>query len=499
MSAALFTAWLGAACARAGDCDEAARHIELARQDAVTARHYARIRDADMHGRGGPPGGTRKWSHPSDLNRRPTVYETVALPAELGWQAPMPSAARRSPAGPEGARGSGDVAKGDEAVNVADGSCSTSAMVRMGDAMTGMPSLAAEAHRALIDVASPPAHHRVMESFIDLRSDTVTRPTRAMRQVMADAPVGDDVYGEDPTVRALEERVAELLGKESALFVPSGTQANQIALMLHCQSGDAVFAPDDAHFGLYESGAAAALVGVQIHALGSALPDASAFEARLFPDMFYQPRPRLLALENTHNHAGGRVYPQERAEAIAQRARAEGLGVHLDGARLWNAHVATDEPLSRLAAVGDTVSVCFSKGLGAPMGSALAMPESWRARALRFRRRMGGALRQAGIVAAGALYALEHHLANLADDHRRAQHLARALMPLGADPRRTDTNMVVFTHSDAPAFVESAAKVGVRIGAMGRRTVRLVTHRDLRDEDIDLALERLLQLPHAAP
>ena len=329
---------------------------------------------------------------------------------------------------------------------------------------------------------------------IDLRSDTVTKPTPAMRAAMAQAEVGDDVYGEDPTVRALEVEVARLLGKEDALFVPSGTQANQIALMLHCRPGDAAFAGEHAHFGLYEAGAAGAFAGVQVHSMGCPLPGPDDLRACLFPDVFYYPRPALVALENTHNHGGGLVYPQDRAEALAAFARSEGMPVHLDGARLWNAHVASGTPLPRLAAVADTVSVCFSKGLGAPVGSALAFDADRRTEALRYRRRMGGALRQAGILAAGALHALRHHLGGLQHDHRRARRLAEGLVALGADPSRTETNIVAFEHSDAAAFVARAAAVGVKIGAMGPRVVRLTTHRDLDDEAIEGAIDRLTGL-----
>lgn len=326
---------------------------------------------------------------------------------------------------------------------------------------------------------------------IDLRSDTVTKPTQAMREAMVAAEVGDDVFGEDPTVRALEEKVAALLGKEDALFVPSGTQANQIALMLHCRSGDAIFAPEHAHFGLYESGAAGAFVGAQIHSLPTPLPGPDDLAPLLFPDVYYYPRPRLVTLENTHNHAGGLVFPQERAEALAGFAREKGLRLHLDGARLWNAHVASKVPLPQLASVADTVSVCFSKGLGAPVGSALAFPAAWRADAMRLRRRMGGALRQAGILAAAALHAIEHHLGDLGQDHWRAKKLAAALESLGADPERTETNIVVFPHEDAADFVARAAEAGVKLSAMGPRVVRLTTHRDLTDDAIELAIERL--------
>ncbi|HJL27425.1 MAG TPA: threonine aldolase family protein, partial [Polyangiaceae bacterium LLY-WYZ-15_(1-7)] len=229
-----------------------------------------------------------------------------------------------------------------------------------------------------------------MTAPIDLRSDTVTRPTPAMRRAMAEAEVGDDVYGEDPTVRALEERVAALLGKDAALFVPSGTQGNQIGLALHTRPGDEVLVTRGAHVALYESGAAPALSGLQLTPVGAGGPfDAEALRPELGRTAFYQARQSLLALENTHNHAGGLVFPQEELAACAALAREHALGVHLDGARLWNAAAASGRSLAELAAPADTISVCFSKGLGAPVGSALVLPAEWRDEAIRLRRRLG--------------------------------------------------------------------------------------------------------------
>ncbi|MEM7606752.1 MAG: GntG family PLP-dependent aldolase [Myxococcota bacterium] len=321
----------------------------------------------------------------------------------------------------------------------------------------------------------------------------MTRPTDAMREAMARAEVGDDVYGEDPTVARLEAYVAELLGMESALFVPSGTMANQIALMLHCRPGDAVFCGAGTHLVRYESGAAAAFAGGQFFPTASAMPEADEIAEMVFPDAYYYPRPRLLALENTHNHSGGRIYPRERFAGAVAAARAKGLGVHLDGARLWNAAAAQDLEPAALCAGVDTVSVCFSKGLGAPLGSALAFSADRRQEALRYRRRMGGALRQSGIVAAAALYGLEHHRDDLESDHRRARELASGLGSAGYACQPVETNMVVFEVRDAHAFVEAAAPQ-VQLGAISPTKIRAVTHRDLSDADLAQAIEALSAL-----
>ena len=334
------------------------------------------------------------------------------------------------------------------------------------------------------------------DAFVDLRSDTLTQPTAAMRAAMADAPVGDDVYGEDPTVAALESAVAQLFGRETALFVPSGTMANQIALMLHCRPGDAVFCGADTHLARYESGAAGAFAGVQFFEVGPGIFTPEQLEAKLHPDVFYYPRPRLLSIENTHNHSGGRVYTRDAFTGLVECAREHELVVHLDGARIWNASVATGESLVTLAGGADTVSVCFSKGLGAPLGSALLMDTSRREEALRYRRRMGGAMRQAGIVAAGALHALEHHRGDLAADHRRALSFAQTLADGGVacDATAVETNMVVFDVEGPAADFVQRIRDRVGLSAIAPHRIRAVTHRDLDDDQVASAAQAILQL-----
>ena len=322
--------------------------------------------------------------------------------------------------------------------------------------------------------------------MIDLRSDTVTRPTPAMREAMARAEVGDDVYGEDPTARRLEERVAALLGKEAALFVPSGTMGNQLALRTGTRPGDEVVCGEGAHLAWFESGAAAALSGVQFAVAGvGGLFGADDLEGAVKPRAYYYPRTSLVAVENTHNRAGGRVFPQADVEAVAARARALGLGLHLDGARLWNAHVATGLAVATLAAPFDTVSVCFSKGLGAPVGSCLAGSRARIEEAHRLRKMLGAGMRQTGILAAGALHALDHHLERLADDHANAASFARTLGSLGARVRATvqppETNVVVV---DVPPdaterAIAAAAERGLLIGSIARGRLRAVFHLDV--------------------
>jgi threonine aldolase len=321
---------------------------------------------------------------------------------------------------------------------------------------------------------------------IDLRSDTVTRPTPAMRRAMAEAEVGDDVYREDPSTRALEERAAAVLGKEAALFVPSGTMANQIAMMIHCRPGDEVVAPRDAHVRLYESGGAAAWAGVQVAEAGSGgiLDVADLESVAQTSDAYYLPRTRLVVIENTHNRAGGRIVPHDVVLRVAVRARELGLSLHLDGARIWNAAAATGRAEAELAAPFDTVSACFSKGLGAPAGSVIAGSRAHVAEALKLRKRLGGGMRQVGILAAGALHALEHHRARVADDHASAQAFAAALAGatgLAIDRTSVETNIVIFeSHRVAPSDLASrAAERGVRISPFGGRTLRAVTHMDV--------------------
>ena len=338
---------------------------------------------------------------------------------------------------------------------------------------------------------------------VDLRSDTVTRPTPAMRAAIAAAPVGDDVFDDDPTIHALQERVAALAGKEAALFVPSGTMGNQLAVRLQVDHGDEVLLERDCHIFNYEPGGAAALSGAQIQPLvgarGALTPEAVVAAIRT-PDVHHAPT-RLLCLENTHNRAGGAIVPLEALTATAEAARGRGLRVHLDGARLWNASVATGIPIARWAAPFDTVMMCFSKGLGAPVGSILVGEAAVIARARRYRKMLGGGMRQAGMLAAACLHALDHHVDRLADDHRRARRLAElaAKAPgLACDPARVDTNIVLLEVLepawDAPRVVAALAARGIRMVPFGPRTVRAVTHLDIDDDAIERAGAGLARL-----
>ena len=319
--------------------------------------------------------------------------------------------------------------------------------------------------------------------WIDLRSDTVTRPTDAMRAAMAAAEVGDDVYGEDPTVNALQDRLAGDLGFEAALFVPSGTQSNLVALLAHCARGDEYLVGMDAHTYKYEGGGAAVLGGIQpqplAHASDGTLP-LGAVEAAIKPDDAHFARTRLLCLENTWH---GRPMPlQYLADARALCDR-RGLGLHLDGARLFNAAVAQAVPARDIARHFDSVSVCLSKGLGAPVGSVLLGTSALIAQARRWRKVTGGGMRQAGILAAGALHALDHHVDRLADDHGRAARLAAALSALGVEVTGQHTNMVFVQMAPASttSLVEHMAGAGVRLSPGSEGKLRLVLHLDVDD------------------
>ena len=330
--------------------------------------------------------------------------------------------------------------------------------------------------------------------MIDLRSDTVTRPTAAMREAMARAEVGDDVYGEDPTVNRLQERVAELLGVEAALYVPSGSMANQIALKINTQPGDDVLIGDGSHNWLYESGAGAVISGVQFTFIGrGGLFDADAVKAGFKPDNHHHAPTRLVCVENTHNRAGGKIWPEATIKGVLEAARALGLRTHLDGARLWNVSAATGKAERELAAGFDTVSVCLSKGLGAPVGSLICGKKDDMWRAHRVRKLLGGGMRQAGILAAAGLYALEHHRARLVEDHANARRIAEKL---GAE--RPDSNIVMVDLRDgAPdgaTFVARARAEGVLVNAVGPRRVRLVTHLDVDAAACERAAETLARL-----
>jgi len=329
--------------------------------------------------------------------------------------------------------------------------------------------------------------------IVDLRSDTVTKPSVAMRRAMADAEVGDDVYGEDPTAQRLEARTAELLGKEAALFVPSGTMANQIALLLHCRKGDAVLVGEGTHCMLYETGGAAALAGVQFSVVGSGgLFSSVDMEAGIEPCFDWLPRSRLVVIENTHNRGGGRVFAQADVAQVAERAHARGLAVHLDGARLWNASTASGLALDVLAQPADTLSVCFSKGLGAPAGSAIVGTRAHITEARRLRKMLGGGMRQVGMLCAAALIALDQR-DRLTEDHALARRLAEGVAKhpsFKVDLAKVQTNIVMIETAEGKASELSLRfkQSGILINAMGASCLRAVTHRDLSAADITRAL-----------
>jgi threonine aldolase len=338
-------------------------------------------------------------------------------------------------------------------------------------------------------------------SPIDLRSDTVTRPSPAMREAMASASVGDDQYGEDPTVNRLQERVAELLGKEAALFVPSGTMANQIGIKLLTRPGDDVIVGEEAHVVWHEAGAAAANSGVQFTVVGrGGLFTEAEFRAAVKPrDHIVFPPTTLVAIENTHNRGGGVVFPQAEAAAICGAARELGLRSYLDGARLFNAAIASGRSLAELAAPFDLVSVALSKGLGCPVGSLIAGNKDDIARGVRARRMFGGAMRQAGILAAAGLYALDHNLERLAEDHANARLLAERVAGLRGvqlDLATVQSNIVIFHMGlgapDAATVVARARDRGVLVSAFAARTVRAVTHLDVSRGDCLRAADLLV-------
>jgi threonine aldolase len=335
---------------------------------------------------------------------------------------------------------------------------------------------------------------------IDLRSDTVTRPTAAMREAMLRAEVGDDVYGEDPSVNRLQAAAASITGKQAALFVPSGTMANQLALRAFTRHGDAALVGKDSHLQRAESGGAAALSGVQLEVIGrDGFFDAEEVVAALPPDDPHCAPVTLVCVENTHNVAGGRVFPQDRVLRVAQAARAHGLRLHLDGARVFNAAVATGRSVAELCAPFDSVAFCLSKGLGAPVGSLLCGDAPAIRRAHRFRKMLGAGMRQAGVIAAAGLHALEHHVARLADDHRNARRLAAGLEKLGVavDPP-PETNMVFFRVPDVAGFVRAARERALWINPMGPGRLRAVTHLDVTAGDVDDALGRIAEVLSAA-
>lgn len=345
------------------------------------------------------------------------------------------------------------------------------------------------------------------QPVVDLRSDTLTSPTAGMRRAMANAAVGDDVYGEDPTVGALEERSAELLGKEAALFVPSGTMANQIAVGLHTRPGDELLCDSTSHVYVWEAGGIARHWGVTTRTVNPAngLLQTADLEGLIRPSDSHYVRTRLVSLENTHNRRGGQIHRLASIMPIADWARAHGLALHCDGARLMNAAVATGLPARELAAPFDTVSLCFSKGLGAPVGSVIAGSRAAMREAHALRKLLGGGMRQAGIIAAGALYALEHHVERLAEDHEHAAILAHAVADtpgLALEVEPVETNLVWFTVDPGLGTASQVAAIlreqGILISALGPQTLRACTHLDVARAAVERAALAIRNVARAA-
>jgi threonine aldolase len=340
------------------------------------------------------------------------------------------------------------------------------------------------------------------DQVIDLRSDTITRPTPAMRAAMHSAEVGDDVFSEDPTVNRLEERVAGLLGKEAALFVPSGTMSNQICVKAHTQPGDELICEATGHIYQFEVGGPAVLSGVTCRTLEGdyGILDVTQLDGKVRPVNDHLVRTRLVCLENTHNRGGGRIYPIEKIEAISTWARANGLIMHLDGARLWNAIVASGIKAAQWAKHFDTVSVCFSKGLGAPVGSALVGPREFVIRARKIRKLFGGGMRQAGVIAAAALYAVENHVERLAEDHKNARTIGQAVADtpgLRLDPPDIDTNILFFDIDPELGTAKQVAAAlkerGLRVHPTAPQTIRCCTHLDVSAAQAERAAETIRQ------
>lgn len=336
--------------------------------------------------------------------------------------------------------------------------------------------------------------------MIDLRSDTVTQPTDAMRKAMAQAEVGDDVYGEDPTVRRLEALAATKVGKEAALFVPTGTMGNQLAILTHTRRGDEILVEANSHIFFYEVGGPAALAGVQTRTLqgDDGVIDTNCICESIREENIHAPRTGLLCLENTHNRAGGAVVPPEVLGAMADAAHLHGVPVHLDGARIFNAAVALKKDVKELTEKMDSVMFCLSKGLGAPVGSLLAGSQRFIESARKYRKLLGGGMRQVGVLAAAGIVALETMIERLQEDHDNARRLSEAVAEipgLSIEPKKVKTNILLFTVGtldiDANKFIETLALEGVLATSFGPKTVRLVTHKDVDQSQIDQAIKIL--------
>jgi threonine aldolase len=340
--------------------------------------------------------------------------------------------------------------------------------------------------------------------IIDLRSDTVTKPTPAMREAMASADVGDDVFGEDPTVRRLESMAAELTGKEAAVFVASGTMGNLTCLLAHCQRGDEAIVGSEAHVLQYEVAGAAGLGGIQLRPIANdenGRLDLEEIAATMRVDNIHMPRTAAVCLENTHNRCGGAVLTAEYTSAVAQLAHRHGAVVHMDGARIFNASIALGRPVSELAADVDSITFCLSKGLSAPVGSLVCGPAEFVARARRARKAVGGGMRQAGVIAAAGVVALETMVERLADDHANARVLAEGLAKVPGvriDPESVQTNIVVFAVDDGVAFQRKLRNAGVLTTAFGPAKVRMVTHYGIERADVEEALEIARRAAEAA-
>lgn len=327
--------------------------------------------------------------------------------------------------------------------------------------------------------------------MIDLRSDTVTQPTSEMKKAMINAPLGDDVLGDDPSVRELEEKIAALLGKEDALFVPSGTMSNQIAIWIQTRRGDAVLVEEKSHIYHYESAAPALISSVQLRPISgkNGIMDISALQKNIpIDDPHFAPL-GLVCAEDTANKGGGTVYPLDILDQIGDIAHHNGVHAHLDGARLFNAHVASGISVARRAQNYDTVSICFSKGLGAPVGSALCIPKSLRKYAIRARKALGGGMRQSGMLAAAATYALEHHIEGLYLDQENADLLAKGLLELGFSVQEPSSNMVYIEHPNPSEYLSFLERNGMLALALGPTTIRMVTHLGITKKDIQTIIE----------